>query len=117
MNGEQPSEKPSTSLQAEAQHLQSVCDPIFCLNVLYITKHKYNTLYILICYILILYILTIFVHVRHILGVPVACGTLPVVPCICPASSEFVIDTLSCLVLPYTADAHRPAGDSVGVLT
>ena len=37
MNGEQPSEKPSTSLQAETQHLQSVCDPIFCLNVLYIT--------------------------------------------------------------------------------
>ena len=43
--------------------------------------------------------------------------SLPVVPCIWPASSESVTDTLSCPVLPHTADAHGPAGGSVGVLT
>ena len=121
MNGEQP----STSLQAKEHHLQYIltCYILILLPIYYsshslykltvaIIKELTNFLYLYVhcCTVFCPCTTDNLVYQLHVV-------TLPVVPCIWPASSESVTDSLSCPVLPRTADAHGPAGGSVGVLT
>lgn len=92
-------------------YLLFIPQPIQAYSCYYKRAHKLSVLACALLYCVLS------VYDRHILVYQLHVVTLPVVPCIWLASSESVTDTLSCPVLPHTADAHGPAGGSVGVLT